>query len=211
MSESIYKTLTAAGLTHWGACALLGNFQAESSLKANNLQNTYEKTLGVGDEVYTMAVDNGLYKNFVNDQAGYGLAQWTHPDRKRKLLDFVKEANASIGDETTQVKFAIHELKTEYPGLFNYLCTVGADGLYAACDRICREYERPAVNNVDVRFGFAQALDKFYVLNGIADLDTETAKPAEPTEPEVDKLDEILSKVAGMETYLELILAKLEG
>lgn len=204
MSESIYKTLTAAGLTHWGACALMGNFQAESSLKANNLQNTYEKTLGVGDEVYTMAVDNGLYKNFVNDQAGYGLAQWTHPDRKRKLLNFVKEANASIGDETAQLEFAIHELKTEFAGLFNFLCTVGADGLYAACDRICREYERPAVNNVDVRFGFAQALDKFYVLNGIADLDTETAKPSEPNEIELDKLDVIITK-------LDEILAKLEG
>ena len=208
MSQKIYNLFKAAGLSHWGACAMLGNFEAESSLKANNLQNSYEKTLGVGDEVYTMAVDNGLYKNFVNDRTGYGLAQWTHSDRKRKLLDFVKQANASIGDETTQVEFAIHELKTEYSDLFDFLCTVGAEGLYAACDRICREYERPAVNNVAARYAFAQKWDKFFTLNGIADLDTETAKPAEP---ETDKLDEILNKLAGIETLVQLIFAKLEG
>lgn len=203
MSQKIYNLFKAAGLSHWGACAMLGNFEAESSLKANNLQNSFEKG-GIGDTTYTLAVDNGLYKNFVNDQAGYGLAQWTHPDRKRKLLAFVQEANASIGDETTQVEFAIWELKTEYSGLFNYLCSVGADGLYAACDRICREYERPAVNNVAARFAFAQKWDKFFTLNGIADLDTETAKPAEPTEPEADKLDTVIS-------LLNEILAKLEG
>lgn len=203
MSQMIYNLFKAAGLTHWGACAMLGNFEAESSLKSNNLQNSFEKN-GVSDEVYTMAVDNGLWKNFVNDQAGYGLAQWTHPDRKRKLLEFVQEANASIGDETTQVEFAVHELKTEYSGLFSYLCSVDADGLYAACDRICREYERPAVNNVAARFAFAQKWDKFFTLNGIADLDTETAKPATPTEPEVDKLDTVIA-------MLNEILAKLEG
>ena len=192
MSQKIYNLFKAAGLTHWGACAMLGNFEAESSLKSNNLQNSFEKN-GVSDTVYTMAVDNGLYKNFVN-------AQWTHPERKRKLLDFVKQANASIGDETTQLEFAIHELKTEYSGLFSYLCSVGADGLYAACDRICREYERPAVNNVAARYAFAQKWDKFFTLNGIADLDAETAKP---TVPEADKLDTVIS-------LLNEILAKLE-
>lgn len=211
MSQKIYNLFKAAGLTHWGACALMANLEAESGLKSNNLQNSYEKALGMVDEVYTLAVDNGLYKNFVNDRAGYGLAQWTHPDRKRKLLNFVNEADVSISDETTQVEFAIHELKTEYPGLFDFLCSVGAEGLYAACDRVCREYERPAVNNVAARYAYAQKWDKYFTLNGMADLDTETAKPAKPAEPEADKLDEILSKVAGMETYLELILAKLEG
>lgn len=203
MSQKIYNMFKAAGLTHWGACAMLGNFEAESSLKANNLQNSFEKN-GVGDEVYTMAVDNGLYKNFVNDRAGYGLAQWTHPDRKRKLLNFVKEANASIGDETTQVEFAIWELQTDFSSLFDFLCSVGAEGLYAACDRICREYEQPEVNNVAARYAYAQKWDKFFTLNGIADLDTETAKPAEPAEPQVDKLDTVIA-------LLNKILAKLEG
>ena len=211
MSQKIYNLFKAAGLSHWGACALLANLEAESGLKSNNLQNTYEKSLGMVDEVYTLAVDNGLYKNFVNDRAGYGLAQWTHPDRKRKLLNFVNEANVSISDETTQVEFAIWELKSDFSGLFDFLCSVGADGLYAATDRICREYERPAVNNVAARYAYAQKWDKFFTLNGMVDLDTETAKPAEPAVTTEDRLVSILNKLSGIENRLDVILAKLEG
>jgi hypothetical protein len=53
----------------------MGNLYAESGLRSNNLQNTYEKKLGMTDEQYTAAVDNGSYTNFVRDAAGYGLAQ----------------------------------------------------------------------------------------------------------------------------------------
>jgi hypothetical protein len=49
----------------------------ESGLKPNNVQNSYESSLGMTDEEYTIAVDNGTYTNFVNDAVGYGLAQWT--------------------------------------------------------------------------------------------------------------------------------------
>ena len=44
-----------------------------------------------------------------------------------------------------QVNFCIKELMTEYPELWLYLCT--ANGVYEAAERICVEYERPAVNN----------------------------------------------------------------
>ena len=187
MSENIYKTLRAGGLSHVGACALMGNLEAESGLKSNNLQNSYEKS-GVSDEVYTLAVDNGLYKNFAADQAGYGLAQWTHPDRKRKLLDFVAELGASIGDENAQLKFALQELQSEYAGLYAYLCSADAE-LYKAVSRICREYERPAVNNIGQRHAYAQKWDQYFSLNAV-DIPKTEAK-----EPEPDKLDLIILKL----------------
>jgi len=59
----------------YGVAGLMGNLYAESGLRSNNLQNTYEKTLGMTDEKYTAMVDNGSYTNFVHDSAGYGLAQ----------------------------------------------------------------------------------------------------------------------------------------
>lgn len=59
----------------YGVAGLMGNLQAESGLRSNNLQNTFEKKFGMTDEQYTAAVDNGTYTNFVNDSAGYGLAQ----------------------------------------------------------------------------------------------------------------------------------------
>lgn len=155
---NIYDRLRSYGLSHAGACAMLGNFEAESALLSNNLQNSYEKKLGFVDQLYTNSVDNGSYKNFAGDSAGYGLAQWTYGPRKQNLLEFANSRGASIGDENMQVDFAVHELRTEYSGLFNYLCSP-AD-LYTATSRVCKEFERPAVNNVADRYAFAQKWDK---------------------------------------------------
>ena len=152
-AENIYKRLINAGFTPAGACGMLGNLKAESDLRANNLQNTYEKKLVFVDELYTAAVNNGTYKNFTTDGAGYGLAQWTYGPRKRNLLNFAAKRGASIDDENMQVDFAIHELTTEYAPLLAFLRST--DDLYTATERICKEFERPAVNNVDRRYAFA--------------------------------------------------------
>ena len=45
-----------------------------------------KKKLKMTDTEYTSAVDDGRYKNFVKDGAGYGLAQWTFWSRKQNLL-----------------------------------------------------------------------------------------------------------------------------
>jgi len=86
--KQIFDALTAAGLSPAGAAGLMGNLYAESGLRANNLQNGFEKRLGMNDEQYTAAVDNGSYDGFVHDSAGYGLAQWTYWSRKEALLRF---------------------------------------------------------------------------------------------------------------------------
>ena len=75
--EKIWNYLVGKGLSEAGAAGLMGNLYAESGLRPNNLQNSYEKSLGYSDEAYTAAVDSGSYGNFVRDSAGYGLAQWT--------------------------------------------------------------------------------------------------------------------------------------
>ena len=85
-------------MNSYGAAGLMGNLFAESGLNSTNLQNSYEKKLGYTDSIYTMAVDNGSYTNFIKDKAGYGLAQWTYWSRKQNLYNFAKESNASIGD-----------------------------------------------------------------------------------------------------------------
>ena len=170
----IYDKLRAAGMSREGACGMLGNMDAESSIKANNLQNSYESKLGFVDELYTAAVDNGSYTEFATDQAGYGLCQWTYGPRKRNLLEFANNRGASIGDENMQVDFAIHELRTEYPGLWSFLCST--DDMYTATSRICQEFERPKVNNIAARYEFAQKWSK--ELTGTVDTSpTITAKP----------------------------------
>lgn len=164
---NIYDRLRSYGMSHAGACAMLGNFEAESALEANNLQNSYEKKLGFVDELYTNSVDNGDYKNFAGDGAGYGLAQWTYGPRKQNLLEFANSRGSSIGDEDMQVDFAVHELRTEYSGLWSFLCST--DDMYTATSRICKEFERPAVNNIAQRYAFAQKWDKEFKGSDVGD------------------------------------------
>lgn len=91
----IWDYLKQKGLSDYGAAGLMGNLYAESGLNPQNLQNTYEKKLGYTDVSYTDAVDSGSYSNFVNDSAGYGLAQWTFWSRKR-LFFFLLKAEKSL-------------------------------------------------------------------------------------------------------------------
>jgi hypothetical protein len=53
----------------------MGNIFAESAFRSQNLQNTFEKSLGMTDSEYTFSVDDNSYTNFVQDKAGYGLCQ----------------------------------------------------------------------------------------------------------------------------------------
>lgn len=51
------------------AAALMGNMRAESALKSDNMQNSFEAKLKHTDESYTRAVDNGTISkdSFVRD------------------------------------------------------------------------------------------------------------------------------------------------
>ena len=64
----------SCGLNEYGAAGLMGNLYAESGLVPANLQNTYEKKLGMTDAEYTASIDSGDYTNFERDSAGYGIA-----------------------------------------------------------------------------------------------------------------------------------------
>jgi hypothetical protein len=98
ISKQIWDFLKKQGYTDEGVAGLMGNLYAESALVPTNLENYYENKFGMNDVEYTLAVDNGTYKNFVNDSAGYGLAQWTYWSRKQGLLNYAKTKGTSIGD-----------------------------------------------------------------------------------------------------------------
>ena len=97
----IWNYFKSKGLNDYGIAGLMGNLYAESGLCPHNLQNTYEKKLGMTDIEYTVAVDNGTYDNFIKDGAGYGLAQWTFWSLKKDMLNYIQERGKSIGDLNT--------------------------------------------------------------------------------------------------------------
>jgi len=175
----IYKKLISLGCSVSGACAIMGNLQAESALQSNNVEDRCH----LPDETYTEQVDNGTYTDFTTDAYGYGLAQWTYYARKQNLLNFAKSKGVSISDEGMQCEFLINELKSDYPNLWLAISGQTDATMYALTDRICREFERPAVNNVSQRMSFAA---RFYSEFGQLKLDEIVLEPE--TKEEVAKI-----------------------
>lgn len=140
--QKIWNYLIAKGMNAYGVAGLMGNLYAESALEPKNLQNTYEKSLGYTDSSYTTAVDNGSYKNFVKDSAGYGLAQWTYWSRKENMLNFARAAGKSIGDLEMQLDFLYKELSESYSGVLSTLKS--ATSVKAASDVVLTKFECPA-------------------------------------------------------------------
>lgn len=178
-SKTIYDQLRAVGMTAEGACGLMGNFQAESAMRSNNV----EDRSGIDDDRYVQMVDGGGY-DFLSDYGhhyGFGLAQWTLQSRKNNLLNLAKKRGCSIADETMQVDFAIWELSNQFPGVWQVLTT--SHDLYECSRIVCVQYERPAVNNVDVRYRYAR--DFFGMLAGGSDPDpAPDPQPAPAPQPE---------------------------
>ena len=159
--EKIWNFLIANGYTKAGAAGLMANLRAESGLIPNNLENSRTGELG-SDTYYTAAVNNKTYtKNqFVNDRAGYGLAQWTYYTRKRALYEATVEKGMSIADLGGQLTYLIYELRTSYRSLNSFLKST--DDIQKACDRVLEDFEKPAVLNYKPRREFAfEYYDKY--------------------------------------------------
>ena len=177
-AKTIYDRLRSHGMTAAGACAMLGNMQAESGLKANIAQRGMT---ALSDEEYTAAAAEWPVK-FIHDGVGYGLCQWTYWSRKQALFNFAQARSVSVGNEEMQVDFCVHELKNDYPGLWALLCSV--TDVYTAASEVCAVYERPAVNNITVRAGYANQISNRAKREGwgSAAEDSPADKEAEGTE-----------------------------
>ena len=139
--QTIWQYLKGKGLNDYAVAGIMGNLYAESGLRPDNLQNTYEKKLGLSDAQYTAAVDNGSYTNFVRDSAGYGLAQWTYWTRKQNLLARAQAAGVSIANLQMQLNYLWEEI-TANATITKEL--KAADSVRAASNTILLKFERPA-------------------------------------------------------------------
>lgn len=149
-AEKIWNYLISKGFTKQGAAGTMGNLDHESGLQPNNLENSRNGILG-SDTYYTSAVNNQTYsKNeFINDRAGYGLAQWTYYTRKRGLYELTVEQGLSIADLKGQLDFLIKELETGFKSLLNLLKTTNS--VDEASDAFLKQFEAPAILNYKER------------------------------------------------------------
>lgn len=140
-AKIIWDFLRGKGLNVNAAAGLMGNLYAESALRPNNLQNSFERRLGMTDKGYTTAVNTGSYKNFVHDGAGYGLAQWTWHTRKQALLDYARKHGKSIDDMQMQLDFLWGELQD-----YTKTMTALKEGrsIQIVSDTVLTDFEKPA-------------------------------------------------------------------
>ena len=161
----MWNYFKSKGLNDYGIAGLMGNLFAESGLRPCNLQQIYEKSLGMSDAEYTAAVDAGIYTNFVNDKAGFGLAQWTYWSLKQEMLTYFQNKKKSIGDGDTQMEFLCHQLSKSYKSVWTTLQT--AKSVLEASNAVLLKFERPADQSEAVqnkRAGYGQKYyDKYAV------------------------------------------------
>lgn len=147
----------------YGVAGLMGNLQAESNLNPKNLQGTYESSLGFTDDTYTMAVDNRIYSKsqFINDSAGYGLAQWTYVTRKQGLYDMWQDGGyPSIGDINLACNYLWYELSNRYTGVLYTL--QHATSIRQASDAVLHDFESPADQSESVEVYRANLGNQWY-------------------------------------------------
>lgn len=154
--EYIISECKKQGLTDEAIAALMAQIQAESAFKVNNLEDTANRKLGMTDEQYVAAVDNGTYTNFVRDGHGFGIYQITFYKRKEYFLNYVRARNGSIGDLKLQVGFMFWEFKNSFGGIWADMKT--SHDLYALTKVLLEKWENPyeQVENLRVRYGYAQ-------------------------------------------------------
>lgn len=186
--DIIWKTLFGSIGNAFGVAGLMGNLKSESNLKPKNLQNSGNRRLGMTDDEYTEAVDNGSYGDFVHDSIGYGLAQWTYWSRKEKLIKFAKSAQASIGDLEMQLQYLIEELTSSYPTV--WLALKEANSVQEASDEVLVNFERPANQSDGVKVARAR--------NGMVYFNTYT----NTTMPETSTGN--VTKVSKFQTWLNI-------
>lgn len=152
-TEQVWDYLLKSGLTAAGAAGLMGNLKAESGIIPNRVEILCLKRLRehgrtYSDESYTAAVDSGAItkSEFLHPlqgkQYGYGLAQWTSPNRKAGLYDLAQSKGVSIGDLNTQLDYLVKELKTSYNTVYTVLTSTRS--VQAASDAVLTHFEQPA-------------------------------------------------------------------
>lgn len=155
--QTIYNICRQQGMTEAAALATVGNFQCESNCEPFRLEGDFSP-YKTASKAYVQGVTDGSIsrQTFSFDGRGFGLYQLTFWSRKQEYYDVWKQSGDKLDSAELQTKFAIKEMKRDFPNLWNFL-TQTTD-IFTACSRICREFERPAFNNIDARF---QAANRF--------------------------------------------------
>lgn len=145
-ADAIKSYLLKQGYTKAGVAGLMGNLEAESALNPRVYEKSKHKRIGLTNEEYIQKTNDGTYKNFVNDRAGFGLAQWTYWSRKQALLN---SCRGKIADLNCQLGYLVQELKSDFRAVYNKLTS--SNSVDECCDVVLLKFERPAHAQAQVK------------------------------------------------------------
>ena len=205
--QTIYNQLRKHGISEAGALGLIGNFYCESNCEPYRLQGDFSP-YRTQSKAYVQNVMNGNVskEQFCDGRVGKFIAQWTYPTRQAALWDFWKASGKAIDDAAMQADFVCAELQSQ-SGLYSFL--KNTTDIFTACSRVCREYERPAVNNIDARFSAAKRIQNEIDLNAWdKDEPTPTPTPAPAPTPAKDHTLTLRTIDYHCENFKEFALLK---
>lgn len=185
--QTIYNICRQQGMTEAGALATVGNFQCESTCEPFRVEGDFSpyKTISLA---YVQGVTDGSISRyqFSHDGKGFGLYQLTFWSRKQEYYDYWKASNDKLDSAELQTLFAIKEMKRDFSMLWTFLTQT--NDIFTACSRICREFERPAYNNVDARIQAANRFKNELDLDNWQSGDDPTPEPEPEPMPQKDEL-----------------------
>jgi peptidoglycan hydrolase-like protein with peptidoglycan-binding domain len=183
--QIIYNRLRQAGMTEAGALGCLGNWECESNCEPNRVQGDFS-SYRTASKQYVADVTAGRIsrEQFGKDGKGFGIYQLTYFSRKLGYYDFWKESGKALDDVELQVDYAVLELKRDYGSLYQYLCHT--DDIVEAARWVCCDLERPAVNNVNVRYAAALRIRKELDLTCTAVVEDNATTEEKPEEPKLE-------------------------
>lgn len=145
--QRIWNSLVEKGLSAPQIAGILGNIQSESAGTFD--PRVVEFGFPNSDGVISKAGDPATWDDEVppnakpNGQPGYGIVQWTSPNRKQGLKDLAIDRGTIGGDLGTQMEFLWGELNSSYKSstLDPILAT---DSYIEATDIFLENFESPA-------------------------------------------------------------------
>ena len=163
--QIVYNRLRHHGITQAGALGILGNFDCESNCEPFRLQGDFSP-YRTASKAYVQGVTSGSISRdtFSRDAKGFGIYQLTYWTRKQGYYDFWKASGKALDSAELQVDYAVKEMQSDYPQLFAFLKQT--TDVFTAVSRVCREFERPAVNNIDARYAAAKRIQYEINLDG---------------------------------------------
>lgn len=142
--NKVYNFLLQQGFQPYQAAGIMGNMQAEAHFEPRLVEYGYKNSRG---EVSKAGQPSSLDDNVPPDQnskgqPGYGIVQWTAPNRKQNLRDRTAAKGVKGSDLAAQLEYLMEELKGSYKAS-TYDPILAAKTLEEVSDIFMTKFERP--------------------------------------------------------------------